>query len=154
VRARAELLICQVSLQWQVITLSFLLFLFVVLSPSSGCPSAGPPLGGVYAATKGAIESFSDSLRREVAHFGVSVSIIEPCYVATNLLSTATTESSQTTGASSASSVPVPTVGRTGTEAEHRALYAHLYTPQIEAMIRYCIRCASHPQVTTTAIQV
>jgi len=35
----------------------------------------------VYSASKFALEGFSDSLRREVAHFGISVSVIEPAFV-------------------------------------------------------------------------
>jgi NAD(P)-dependent dehydrogenase (short-subunit alcohol dehydrogenase family) len=35
----------------------------------------------VYSASKFAVEGFSDSLRREVAHFGISVSVIEPAFV-------------------------------------------------------------------------
>lgn len=35
----------------------------------------------VYSASKFALEGFSDALRREVAHFGISVSVIEPAFV-------------------------------------------------------------------------
>ncbi|XP_068121262.1 retinol dehydrogenase 7-like [Hyperolius riggenbachi] len=38
-------------------------------------------VGGGYCPSKAAVEAFSDSLRREMHHFGVKVSIIEPgCY--------------------------------------------------------------------------
>ena len=36
------------------------------------------PGGGVYSASKFAVEAFSDSMRLEVAPFGVSVSVVEP----------------------------------------------------------------------------
>jgi short-subunit dehydrogenase len=106
----------------------------------------GPPLAGVYAATKGAIESFSDSLRREVAHFGISVSLIEPCYVATNLLSAATAETQ---------SALKQTCSDSSDECSgHRKLYAPFYSETIETIIKFCAKCASSPQVTTTAIEV
>ena len=41
------------------------------------------PLLGAYAASKFALEGLTDSLRREVRHFGIEVSIIEPGGVAT-----------------------------------------------------------------------
>ena len=44
---------------------------------------------GVYSASKYAVEALSDALRREVAHHGVSVSMIEPGYVKTELMKSA-----------------------------------------------------------------
>jgi 11-cis-retinol dehydrogenase len=41
---------------------------------------------GAYAATKYAVEAFSDSLRREIAHFRVQVCIIEPGFFKTPIL--------------------------------------------------------------------
>ena len=43
----------------------------------------GRPLSSIYTASKFALEGFSDSLRREVAAFDISVSIIEPAFVRT-----------------------------------------------------------------------
>jgi NAD(P)-dependent dehydrogenase (short-subunit alcohol dehydrogenase family) len=40
---------------------------------------------GAYGATKYAVEALSDSLRQEVAGFGIKVIIIEPGFVATNI---------------------------------------------------------------------
>jgi NADP-dependent 3-hydroxy acid dehydrogenase YdfG len=40
---------------------------------------------GAYGATKYAVEALSDSLRQEVAGFGINVVIIEPGFVATNI---------------------------------------------------------------------
>jgi NAD(P)-dependent dehydrogenase (short-subunit alcohol dehydrogenase family) len=48
-----------------------------------------PPGGGLYQATKHALEAYSDALRLEVAQFGVQVSLIEPGTVKTEFLSTA-----------------------------------------------------------------
>ena len=42
-----------------------------------------PPFMGVYAASKHAVEGFSDALRREVAPFGVKVSVVRPGFVRT-----------------------------------------------------------------------
>ncbi len=42
-----------------------------------------PPFMGAYAASKHAVEGFSDSLRREVAPHGVKVSVIRPGFVRT-----------------------------------------------------------------------
>jgi len=43
----------------------------------------GMPIMSAYVASKHAVEGYSDSLRREVAHLGVKVAIIEPGPVAT-----------------------------------------------------------------------
>lgn len=44
--------------------------------------------GGGYCISKYGVEAFSDSLRREVSHFGVKVAIIEPGYFKTPLTNT------------------------------------------------------------------
>ncbi|XP_053410717.1 retinol dehydrogenase 16-like isoform X4 [Nycticebus coucang] len=41
--------------------------------------------GGGYCISKYGVEAFSDSLRRELAHFGVKVVVIEPGYFETNM---------------------------------------------------------------------
>lgn len=41
------------------------------------------PLGGWYHASKFALEALSDSLRGEVAQFGIEVTLVQPSYVAT-----------------------------------------------------------------------
>ncbi len=43
------------------------------------------PLSSIYAASKHAMEGFSDSLRTELAPFGIFVSLIQPAYVATSI---------------------------------------------------------------------
>lgn len=43
------------------------------------------PLSSIYASSKTALEGFADALRREVANFGVAVSIIKPGYVRTEM---------------------------------------------------------------------
>jgi NAD(P)-dependent dehydrogenase (short-subunit alcohol dehydrogenase family) len=51
-----------------------------------------PPGGALYHATKHAMEAYSDSLRLEVAQFGVRVSLIEPATVRTQFFATALTQ--------------------------------------------------------------
>ncbi|XP_063111051.1 retinol dehydrogenase 16 [Cavia porcellus] len=45
------------------------------------------PFGGGYCISKYGVESFSDSLRRELSYFGVKVAIIEPGWFKTNVTS-------------------------------------------------------------------
>ena len=45
----------------------------------------GTPMSSIYASSKHAMEGFSDALRVEVSHFNISVSVVEPAYVATNI---------------------------------------------------------------------
>lgn len=52
-----------------------------ILMVSSVAGLIGRPMAGIYSASKFALEGLSDALRREVAHLGISVSIIEPAYV-------------------------------------------------------------------------
>lgn len=49
-----------------------------IIQVSSVFGRLAPPLGGVYAASKFALEAMSDSLRVELAAAGVSVSVVEP----------------------------------------------------------------------------
>lgn len=58
----------------------------VMLSSISGIVST--PFQGLYAMSKYAVEALSDALRREVTRHGVSVSIIEPGYVKTQIMKT------------------------------------------------------------------
>lgn len=51
-----------------------------------------------YAASKHALQAFSDSLRAEVARYNIKVSVISPGYVATNLSVNALTGSGEAHG--------------------------------------------------------
>lgn len=62
----------------------------VNMSSISGCIAA--PFLGPYAASKFALEAFSDTLRREMLPFGVKVSIVEPGAIATPIWEKAKTE--------------------------------------------------------------
>jgi short-subunit dehydrogenase len=56
----------------------------VMMSSTAGYIAA--PLKSIYAASKFAVEGFSDALRREMAPFRVSVSIVEPAFVKSEIL--------------------------------------------------------------------
>ncbi|WP_194921554.1 SDR family NAD(P)-dependent oxidoreductase [Catenulispora rubra] len=60
-----------------------------IVNVSSILGRFSPPGGALYHATKHALEAYSDSLRMEVAQFGVRVSLIEPATVRTQFFATA-----------------------------------------------------------------
>ena len=104
---------------------------------SSVFGAVAPPMGGVYAASKFALEALHDALRRELAAAGVSVSLVCPGAVATPIFRSLE-------GASLASAVRA--------RAPAAAVYPHLHTPvdlenelKIEAL-------ADAPGVTSAAI--
>ncbi|MFD5224228.1 SDR family NAD(P)-dependent oxidoreductase [Microbacterium sp. NPDC058342] len=55
-----------------------------IVNVSSLAGEFAAPLGGWYHASKFALEALSDSLRGEVARFGVDVTLVQPSYVATD----------------------------------------------------------------------
>jgi len=60
-----------------------------IVNVSSILGRFSPPGGGLYQATKHAMEAYSDALRLEVAPFGVRVAMIEPAAVRTRFFETA-----------------------------------------------------------------
>lgn len=54
-----------------------------IINVSSIVGHIAPPYGGLYSASKFALEGLSESLSAEVRQFGVSVSLVEPSYVNT-----------------------------------------------------------------------
>ncbi|GAA1999796.1 SDR family NAD(P)-dependent oxidoreductase [Catenulispora subtropica] len=60
-----------------------------IVNVSSILGRFSPPGGGLYQATKHALEAYSEALRAEVAPFGIHVSLIEPATVRTAFFSTA-----------------------------------------------------------------
>ena len=50
----------------------------VIVNVSSVAGRVGAPLNGFYAASKWALEAYSESLKYEIGHFGVRVHVIEP----------------------------------------------------------------------------
>ncbi len=57
-----------------------------IINVSSIYGFLGAPIVSAYAASKWALEGFTESLRGELAPFGVQVSLIEPGYFATDIL--------------------------------------------------------------------
>lgn len=55
-----------------------------IVNVSSVAGEFSSPLAGWYHASKFALEALSDSLRGEVAQFGISVVVVQPSYVATD----------------------------------------------------------------------
>jgi short-subunit dehydrogenase len=60
-----------------------------IVNMSSVLGRFSPPGGGLYHATKHAVEAYSDALRLEVAGFGVAVSVIETAAVRTEFFANA-----------------------------------------------------------------
>jgi short-subunit dehydrogenase len=59
-----------------------------IINISSILGRFSPPGGGLYHATKHAVEAYSDALRLEVSQFGVRVCLIEPAVVRTEFFAT------------------------------------------------------------------
>jgi NAD(P)-dependent dehydrogenase (short-subunit alcohol dehydrogenase family) len=58
-----------------------------IINISSIIGQVAPPYGGLYATSKFALEGLSEALHEEVRQFGVSVSLVEPSYVNTPIVS-------------------------------------------------------------------
>ncbi|HEY6410909.1 MAG TPA: SDR family NAD(P)-dependent oxidoreductase [Ktedonobacteraceae bacterium] len=58
-----------------------------IINVSSVVGHVAPPYVGVYATSKFALEGLSEALREEVRPFGVDVSLVEPAFVKTHIVS-------------------------------------------------------------------
>jgi NAD(P)-dependent dehydrogenase (short-subunit alcohol dehydrogenase family) len=58
-----------------------------IINVSSVVGQVAPPFVGVYATSKFALEGLSEALRDEVRPFGVDVSLVEPAFVKTHIVS-------------------------------------------------------------------
>ena len=56
-----------------------------IINVSSMAGTVTRPLGATYSCTKFALEALSDTLRVELGHLGVSVSVIQPGYIRTDI---------------------------------------------------------------------
>jgi NAD(P)-dependent dehydrogenase (short-subunit alcohol dehydrogenase family) len=64
-----------------------------IINISSVVGQVAPPFLGVYAASKFAIEGMTESLRAELRPFGIYVSLVEPGFVRSNIVSNAPSRS-------------------------------------------------------------
>ena len=108
-----------------------------VIMISSITGEFSPPLGGIYAATKHALEAMSDSLRVELNPLGVSVSIVQPGAVLTPIFSSLRPESIEYAVSENKQAVSV---------------YPHLYTQQDIANEKTLEVLAADVSVTNDAI--
>lgn len=108
----------------------------IMMSSIAGFVAA--PSLGFYCASKFALEAVSDALRREVAHFGVSVSVVEPAFVKSAIHERSTEAS----------------IGLARNSDEERfALYNNFYGEDTKEKILAQIAAANDPSVTTSAIE-
>lgn len=108
------------------------------LSSLSGFISV--PTMAIYSASKFAVEGLSDGLRREVAHFGISVSIVQPGFVKTTI--------AQTTEEVSMDIVKDP-----ATNSLMRSLYAKFYSADSSRKLAQLVKRADTTEVTSRAIE-
>ena len=95
------------------------------------------PIDGIYSSSKHALEALSDSLRREVSQFNISVSVIEPAFIKTKIF-----ERSQSAG----NDILVES------REEMMGLYGKYYTEKKREAYDRQIEIAPGPSVTSQAI--
>ena len=100
-----------------------------------------PPQGGVYSASKRALEAVADALRMEASGLGVSVSIVSPGAVATPIFATLR----------SASIAAARAAGPEGSAAMR--VYGHLNTAEDAANERRMEELAASTECTSDAIE-
>jgi NAD(P)-dependent dehydrogenase (short-subunit alcohol dehydrogenase family) len=61
-----------------------------IVNVTSVAGRVAPPLDGMYAGTKFALEGLSEALMREVGHFGINVALVEPGFFSTTFSDNAT----------------------------------------------------------------
>lgn len=108
-----------------------------LVAVSSVFGSVAPPMGGVYSASKFALEALHDSLRRELTAAGVSVSIVAPGAVSTPIFRTLEPAS-------------LREARRRGSPAT--AVYPHLHTAKDEENEVSIEQLADSTAVTSAAI--
>lgn len=105
-----------------------------IVNVSSMAGTVTRPLGATYSCTKFALEALSDTLRVELGHLGVSVSVIQPGYIRTEIFDKAKGQHAER-------------VQELPEECE--ALYGHFYTlKKVDGLIAK----ASDPTVCSKAI--
>lgn len=95
------------------------------------------PIDSVYSSSKHALEALSDSLRRELAHFNISISLIEPAFVKTEIF-----DRSQSAGEEILSS----------NYEQMISLYGKFYTQSKKDSYKHQISIAPDATITSEAI--
>eukprot|EP00927_Polykrikos_kofoidii_P066052 TRINITY_DN61714_c0_g1_i1.p1 TRINITY_DN61714_c0_g1~~TRINITY_DN61714_c0_g1_i1.p1 ORF type:complete len:330 (-),score=74.12 TRINITY_DN61714_c0_g1_i1:102-1091(-) len=113
-----------------------------LLQVSSVAGIVSSPGGNPYSATKFAVESLNDALRLELAPFKISVTSINPAFVATPIL-----------GRPGDKGEANKQESKRRTTAEGMALYSHLLNDGVDAKNQEFYEMADSPQVTTDAIE-
>ena len=108
---------------------------------SSVAGKVSRPLNSMYAASKHAMESMSDALRREVAHMGISVSLIEPAYVQSAIF-----------GKVRAAALATSSSIREEDKAVSWTHYDKFRTPEKRAKTAKALTKADDPIVTSTVV--
>ena len=102
------------------------------------------PLYGMYSASKHALEAVSDALRREVSAFDMSVSVVQPAYVATAIKSKLTFQES--------SLVALTGLRPDVSPDQVTSTYPHLFTEKARKAKELELKAASSTAVTDEAI--
>lgn len=113
-----------------------------VIMISSVAALVSQPMTSIYCASKKALEGYSDSLRQELQHFDISVSMLEPAYVKTDLLGKA--QALKVEGDMSKEELE-----RT---EKQRHLYPHYFSQKRREKKVKTMMSGDTPQVTTDAI--
>lgn len=113
-----------------------------VIMISSVAALVSQPMTSIYCASKRALEGFTDSLRQELRHFDISVSMLEPAYVQTDLLGKAQALKDD-------SDMSAEEKKRRDRSEE---LYPHYFSAKHKAKKLKTMKSGDSPQVTTDAI--
>lgn len=137
---------------------------------SSVAGRVAPPLSSVYAASKFAMEGYSDALRLEMSDFDISVSVVEPGFVKTaifnssaqaseQLIASSASSSASSSSSSSPSSSSSALSSSTSSEVEAtppplsiEALYPYRFDKERNEKRWKALEKADEPTVTTAAI--
>jgi len=123
-----------------------------VVLVSSVFGAFSPPMGGVYAASKRALEALGDALRIEARPLGVAVSIVQPGAVTTPIFATLK-NASIAASLAAASAAPAASAGPAHGSSAAVAAYPHLYTAQDAANEALLEQRADDTRCTSAAIE-
>jgi len=107
-----------------------------IVNVSSVAGRIARPLSSVYDATKHAIEAISDSLRAELAPFGIRVIVIEPGFIKTEFSDVSRTESAQFGNDDGFYSELMKTASSKGERFRHLAKQPELIAALVSSVVR------------------